>query len=126
MEIGHPALLVLRVLRRRYQSLETVFRASQGTFVPWLRDFHSLLHTEVLLTCCRVKVRRPCLFSFSLQQHLLSTTKASLTDPRDNSLCAHIYLHLGEPRCSLSQMRSSEICLCQWASGWSVWLGSLL
>lgn len=74
MEIGHPALLVLRILCRGYQSLETLFRASQESFSPCLRDFHSLLHTEVLLTCFRVEVRRPCLFSFSFQQLLLSAT----------------------------------------------------
>lgn len=38
MEMGHLALLVLWILCRRYQSLETLFRASQESFSPCLRN----------------------------------------------------------------------------------------
>lgn len=90
MEIDHPALLVLRILCRKYQHLETLFRVSQESFSPCLRDFHSLLHTEVLLTCFRGKVRRPCFFSFSFQQLLLTAT------PKHNwpTLVITAYVHI--------------------------------
>lgn len=96
MEMSPPALLVLRILCGRYQSLETLFRASQESFSPCLKDFHLLLHREVLLTCTplfRVKVRRPCLFSFSFSFHqlLLNTTPKHKWPTFVITAYAHVY-----------------------------------